>query len=317
MTSPDHTATHHASVLLDEAIAGLNPCPGKSWADITTGGGGHLQALITATGGDGHYLALDRDREALARAKSRLGDIKAVRWVQAPFDSLKNHLHSPLTGGVLADLGTSAFQLEHAERGFSFRLEGPLDMRMDSASAGLTAADIVNTWDEVALAQCLWELGEERQSRPIARAMVNHRESHGPFETTRSLAELVAGVVRRRQPNRKEAIHPATRTFQALRMAVNDELGQLQRFLDAMPACLAPGARVAVITFHSLEDRLVKDAFRQWALTCTCPPDFPVCRCDTEPVAKIITRKPIVPSEAEVAQNPRARSAKLRVAERV
>ena len=306
----EETASH-IPVLLDEVLTGLNPQPGQRFIDGTVGAGGHTEAILKATAPDGQVLAMDADPAALDIARQRLapyGD--RVRLVHANFSQLATLAHDhhfvPVHG-VLLDLGLSSIQLSAGERGFSFQNEGPLDMRYDPGGP-TTAADLVNNLPQEELADLLYRFGEERRSRAIARAIVAAR----PLHTTRQLAEVVAQAVGGRRGAR---IHPATRTFQALRIAVNDELGALSRALPAAVSLLAPAGRLAVISFHSLEDRIVKDFFRQESRDCLCPPEQPTCTCGHRATLRIITRKPIRASSREIAANPRARSAKLRVAE--
>jgi 16S rRNA (cytosine1402-N4)-methyltransferase len=235
-------------------------------------------------------------------------------------DILKDQGIQTISGGVLADLGVSSPQLDQAERGFSFRLEGPLDMRMNP-DQGLTAADVVNTYSAEALVDILSRYGEVRFAKTIARELVQHRE-HTPFTTTRQLAQCIEKVVRRALKSKGawdeqgKHSHPATQCFQAIRIEVNQELAHLERFLALLPELLLPGARLAIISFHSLEDRIVKHAFQAAAKGCVCPPRFPICQCGQVPSLKILTSKPITATDAECQENPRARSAKLRVAEK-
>ncbi len=280
-------------MLAAEAVRLLDPRPGGVWVDCTVGAGGHARLIAERLGESGRLIGLDQDPTMLDRARPRLEGLP-VTLVHANFDQLGEvlaNLGVPAVDGVLADLGFASDQLEDAARGLSFRGDGPLDMRLDPA-VGQTAADLVNTLPERALADVLWEFGEERHSRRVARRIVERR-AEKPFQTTAELAE----VVRRAVP-RSGNIDPATRTFQALRIAVNDELGSLDRLLAVLPRVLRPGGRAGLISFHSLEDRRVKHAFRDRAVW--------------EPV----TRKPVEAGDEEVSRNPRARSAKLRVAVR-
>ncbi len=312
----------HAPVLLTAVIEALQPRSGGVYIDATLGAGGHSAAILTASTPDGRLFGLDQDEEALALAKDRLAEFShRVNLLHANFDRLAqvSRQHQiPPANGILFDLGVSSMQFDRPERGFSFQADGPLDMRMDP-STGQTAADLVNHLPEAELANLIYRYGEERQSRRIARAIVQDR----PFTRTRDLAEMIARVAgsrqrkgkRQRRPTqpRRPGLHPATRTFQALRIAVNDELGALERALPQAIAQLAPGGRLAVISFHSLEDRIVKKYFQQEARDCICPPEQPVCTCRHKATIHIITKKPITPSLAEIDENPRARSAKLRV----
>lgn len=305
--------TSHIPVLLDEVLKGLNLHPGQRYIDGTLGAGGHAEAILQAIAPDGQVLGLDADPVALNSARQRLAPYNdRVHLVNANFSQLATIAHSydfvPVHG-ILLDLGLSSMQLGDAERGFSFQNEGPLDMRYDP-SGPITAADLVNNLSQSELADLLYRFGEERRSRSIARAIVAAR----PVRSTRELADVVARAVGGRRGAR---IHPATRTFQALRIAVNDELGTLSSALSEAMTLLAPGGRLAVISFHSLEDRIVKNYFVQESKDCICPPEQLICTCGHQATLRIITRKPIIASSDEINVNPRARSAKLRVAERM
>lgn len=303
----------HQSVLLAEVIAALQPHPGGVYIDGTVGAGGHSAALLAASAPDGQVFGFDRDQSALELARRQLAQFgQRVHLFHANFDRLAEIAQAqslPKADGILLDLGVSSMQFDQPERGFSFQTEGPLDMRMD-ASVGPTAADLVNSLPEEELANLIYQYGEERHSRRIARAIVKAR----PIRSTAELAQL---VVRASGASRSERtkIHPATRTFQALRIAVNDELGALERTLPQALAGLKPEGRLAVISFHSLEDRIVKNYFKQESQDCICPPEQPVCTCRHKATIDIITKKPITASMAEIDANPRARSAKLRVVE--
>ena len=303
--------TPHIPVLLDEVLEGLSPLPGQRFIDGTLGAGGHTEAILKAIAPHGQVLALDADPSALEIARRRLaayGD--RVRFVNANFAQLAavaRDLDFVPVHGILLDLGLSSMQLDAAERGFSFQSTGPLDMRYDP-NGPTTAADLVNNLAQDELADLIYRFGEERRSRAIARAIVAAR----PLHTTHQLAEVVARAVGGRRGDR---LHPATRTFQALRIAVNDELDVLRAALPAATSILAPGGRLAVISFHSLEDRIVKEFFRRESRDCICPPEQPVCTCGHRATLHIITPKPITATSTEAAFNPRARSAKLRVAE--
>jgi 16S rRNA (cytosine1402-N4)-methyltransferase len=303
----------HIPVLLDEVLQGLDPHPGHRFIDATIGAGGHTEAILKATAPNGRVLALDADPAALNIARQRLAPYShRIHFANANFDQVARIAHShnfiPVQG-ILLDLGLSSVQLSAAERGFSFQSEGPLDMRYDPSSP-TTAADLVNNLPQDELADMLYRFGEEHRSRSIARAIVAAR----PLNTTRELANVVARAVGGR---RQARIHPATRTFQALRIAVNDELGVLRSALSQTTTLLAPKGRLAVISFHSLEDRIVKSFFAQESRECICPPEQPMCTCNHRATLLIITRKPITARSHEVSVNPRARSAKLRVAERL
>ncbi len=300
----------HQSVLLQEAIEALRPQPGGLYIDGTVGAGGHAAALLAASAPTGQLYGFDQDEHALALARNELEQFgHRVHLFHANFDQLTQVVQAQqLTkaDGILLDLGISSMQVDQPERGFSFQADGPLDMRMNLA-AGPTAADLVNTLPETELADLIYRYGEERHSRRIARAMVRAR----PLRRTAELAQVVA----RAAGGGREKIHPATRTFQALRIAVNDELGALERVLPQAIAWLKPGGRLAVISFHSLEDRIVKHYFQQEAHDCICPPEQLICTCKHKATVTIISKKPITPSLAEIDKNPRARSAKLRVVE--
>ncbi len=310
------TNAPHIPVLLAEVLEALHPRPGKLYVDCTVGAGGHALALLQAAGADSRLIGLDQDPAALAIARERLAG-GSTELVQANFSVLPGVLHrlqiDRIDGGVLADLGVSSMQLDTAARGFSFSKDAPLDMRM-SPQAPQTAADLVNRLPEGELVRIFSEYGEEHMSKTIAREIVARR-AQAPFETTLDLAGLISELYRKK--GKREEIHPATRVFQALRIAVNDELGHLRRFLEALPDLLAPGARIAVISFHSLEDRIVKQFFQAEARDCICPPRFPVCQCGHRARLKILTRKPVTAGPQECRQNPRARSARLRCAERL
>jgi 16S rRNA (cytosine1402-N4)-methyltransferase len=303
----------HESVLATEVVDILRPEPGKLLVDCTLGAGGHALHFLEA---GARVIGIDKDPRALAAAQARLARFgEAFRSVRADFRDAKNVLEALGIGpvdGILADLGVSSPQLDAAERGFSFSRPGPLDMRM--ASAGETLADLLRRIDERELARILREYGEEPFARPIARAVKRAVDEGAPLDTA-GLAEVVARAIPRKAWPRK--IHPATRTFQALRIAVNDELGALAAWLEALPAMVAPGGRAAAISFHSLEDRMVKEKFRALTQACTCPPDLPICACGAKASFAPVTKKPVVASEAEVAANPRARSAKLRAVEKL
>ncbi len=303
--------SQHVPVLLAEVLDGLAPRPGGTYIDGTVGGGGHAAAII-GSAPSSRVLGLDRDPDALDRARLALAPFgDRVTLVRASFAEIatvaRRHGHSPCDGIVL-DLGVSSDQLNARERGFSFQHEGPLDMRLDPSSPR-TAADLVNLLSERELADLLYTYGEERRSRQVARAIVAAR----PVETTTELAAVIARAVARRPGGH----HPATRSFQALRIVVNDELAALRASLPEAISLLTPGGRLAVVSFHSLEDRIVKQFFRDEARACLCPPELPECRCDHCATVRLANRRPIVPSPAEVTANPRARSARLRVAERL
>jgi len=304
---------HHMPVLVREVVEALGVRPGGRYVDCTLGGGGHAGAILEAASPDGELLGIDLDPEALAAAHRRLaafGD--RVMSVEGNFsqvgDLCRERGFAPVQG-ILFDLGLSSLQLEEESRGFSFQREGPLDMRF-SPRQELTAADIVNSYSEGELADLLWRYGEERQSRRIARRLIEER----PFRTTTQLAKAVEQAVGRRA---RGVIHPATRTFQALRIAVNQELPHLEAALVQAHGLLGFGARLVVISYHSLEDRIVKDFLRREARDCVCPPGVPVCACGHQATLRLVARGAVRPSPAEVTANPRSRSARLRVAERL
>ena len=303
----------HISVLLQPCLDGLAIDPAGTYLDGTAGGAGHSREIAGRLT-TGRLIALDQDPDAVAIAAERLKGLPA-RVVRANFrDAAKvlAELDIPAINGALLDLGVSSHQLDEAERGFSYHADAPLDMRM--SQSGPTAADLVNSLSREELTRILRDYGEEPYAWQIAGKIVAAREQQ-PIATTLQLAELVAAAVP--PAERRKHKNPARRNFQAVRIAVNSELDALNEGLDAIFDCLAPGGRFCVITFHSLEDRLVKNKFRRWAQRCTCPPEQPVCTCGGVPKAKLITRKPIEADAAEQAANRRSRSAKLRVLEKI
>ena len=306
----------HKPVLLVECLDGLNIRPGGVYLDGTLGRAGHSLEIVKRLAA-GRLIAIDRDKAALDAAPARFGEyLDRVTLVQGSFGGLAGILASLNVDGVdgmLFDLGVSSPQLDDGSRGFSYLQDAPLDMRMDQ-SAPLTARDVVNGWSQEELKRVLWQYGEERYAGPIAAAIVRER-GNAPIETTGQLAELIRSAMPAKA--RREKQHPAKRSFQAIRIAVNDELGELERLLECALEALNPGGRLAIISFHSLEDRLVKTAYARWARGCTCPPDFPVCVCGKTPRVKLVGRRPITAGEEELKENPRARSAKLRLAERL
>ena len=306
----------HQPVLLEECLEGLQIRPEGIYVDGTLGRAGHSLEIVRRLKG-GRLIALDRDMTALEAARERLADyMDRVTLVHTNFSALKQVLEElNLLGqvdGMLFDLGVSSPQLDEAERGFSYMQDAPLDMRMDTTAA-LTARDVVNTWDEAELRRILSAYGEERYAQRIAAAICRRRAER-PIETTLELVEIIRGAMPAQALREKQ--HPAKRSFQAIRIAVNGELDELPPMLDAAVRCLRPGGRLAVITFHSLEDRIVKQKLRELATGCTCPPEFPVCVCGKKPKMTLVNRKPITASPEELEENPRSRSAKLRVAER-
>ncbi|MGA9997875.1 MAG: 16S rRNA (cytosine(1402)-N(4))-methyltransferase RsmH [Pyrinomonadaceae bacterium] len=302
----------HRPVLLRETIEMLAPERGGLFVDGTLGLGGHSEALLEASD-DVHVIGIDRDRDALKLATERLARFGArFRAVHGNFRDIARVVEAAGAGslsGVLVDLGVSSLQFDEASRGFSFRQDAPLDMRMDAHGEEETAAQLLAHLSEEEIARIIFEYGEERRSRRIARWIVEKRERGQPIETTRELAELVARAVGYR---RTDKIHPATRTFQALRIAVNDELEGLGRFVETAIDLLHANGRFAAISFHSLEDRIVKQTLRRLSGYCECPPRMPVCSCGARRAVEILTRRPVVADEREVNENPRARSAKLR-----
>jgi len=309
-------ALSHRPVLLRETIELLAAERGGLFVDCTVGLGGHSEAILQASS-DAQVLGIDRDEEALGLATERLAQYGSrFRSVHADFRELTRVLATAKVRqvrGVVADLGVSSLQLNSPGRGFSFRHEAPLDMRMD-ISGGETAAELLGRLSEVEIARIIFEYGEERRSRRIARWIVERRERGEPIQTTHDLADLVARAV---GPDKKRRIHPATRTFQALRIAVNGELENLDRFLVQAVNHLEQAGRLAVISFHSLEDRIVKRTLLKLSGRCQCPPRLPVCICGVTRQISILTRRAIVPGEEEIEENPRSRSAKLRGASKI
>ena len=305
----------HKPVLLHECLDALAIRPDGIYVDGTLGRAGHSLEIVRRLT-TGRLIALDRDETAIEAANRRLGGyLDKVTLVHSNFSALGSVLRELNISGVdgmLFDLGVSSPQLDEAQRGFSYKQDAPLDMRMD-ASAALTAREVVNTYPYEELRRILFEYGEERYASAIAKKICQHRE-RAPVETTLELADIIRSAMPAAALREKQ--HPAKRSFQAIRIAVNDELGELPPMLDAAAENLKRGGRLAVITFHSLEDRIVKRKFQELAQGCICPPEFPVCVCGRKPKIKLVSRKPIVSGEDELAENPRARSAKLRVAEK-
>lgn len=306
----------HYSVLLNESIDALNIRPDGVYVDGTLGLGGHSEQIAKRLT-TGRLIAIDRDKSALERAEERLAPYaQRIGFVHGNFRDLPQLLANQgvdRADGMLFDLGVSSPQLDEAERGFSYMTDAPLDMRMDT-SESLTAWFIVNKWPEEKLKRILFEFGEERYAPRIAQAIVRRRAA-APIDTTGELVDVIRGAMPPQALREKQ--HPAKRSFQAIRIAVNDELASISELMDHAAELLAPGGRLAVISFHSLEDRIIKNAINARERGCTCPRDFPVCTCGFHQTLKSITRKPILPTERELAENPRSRSAKLRVAERV
>ena len=306
----------HKSVLLDETVSSLRVRPGGVYVDGTLGGGGHSLEIAKRMAGQGRLIGIDRDEAAIEAAGERLRDMgELVTIVRGNFDrmpSIVQALGIQRVNGIILDLGVSSYQLDTADRGFSYMQDAPLDMRMDQR-AKRKAGDIVNGYSEHELFRIIRDYGEERFAQIIAKHIVAERERKR-IETTGELASIIRASI----PKKVQATggHPAKRTFQAIRIELNGELTALEDSLDGMINLLDDGGRIAVITFHSLEDRIVKAAFRRNENPCTCPPDFPVCVCGKKPKGFVVTRKPVIPSEEETAENPRAKSAKLRVFER-
>ncbi len=302
----------HVPVLLQEVLQYLGIRPDGIYADGTAGGAGHSLAIAKQLTPSGHLYAFDRDPDAVATATERLAGYPAT-VIHANYDEMEHVLKEkgvPELDGVLMDLGVSSHQLDEASRGFSFHTDAPLDMRM--SQTGMTAADLVNTAEESELSRILFTYGEERFARNIARKIVAAREI-APIRTTKELAEIILSGVPAQQ---RRAKNPCRQCFQAIRIAVNGEFEHLEAGLKAAFSMLKPGGRLAVITFHSLEDRIVKQQFAQWCRGCICPPDFPVCVCGRTPEAKLVVKKPVIPTPEEQERNSRSRSAKLRVIER-
>ena len=309
------TEFYHVSVLLDECLEGLNIKPEGIYVDGTLGGAGHSSQIAKRLT-TGRLIGIDRDPVALKAAGERLapyGDrVKLVHSNFCEIAQVLKDLEIDGVDGILLDLGVSSPQLDDGSRGFSYMADAPLDMRMNSEDT-LSAYDVVNTWSFEELKRILYDYGEERYAPRIASAICSRRETK-PIETTLELVDVIRGAMPAAALREKQ--HPAKRSFQAIRIAVNDELGSVEKVMkDAIP-CLNPGGRLAVITFHSLEDRIVKNAMAEAAKGCTCPPSFPVCVCGKKPLVQLVTRKPIVSGDEELERNPRARSAKLRVCEK-
>ncbi|MBQ6796866.1 MAG: 16S rRNA (cytosine(1402)-N(4))-methyltransferase RsmH [Clostridia bacterium] len=305
---------YHTPVLFFETIDSLNIKPEGVYIDCTAGGGGHSSAIAQRLEGSGRLISIDRDPDAIKQIQSRLGDNKHVTIVKSSFSDISRIAREngvTAADGILMDLGVSSHQLDCRERGFSYHGDAPLDMRM--TGEGTSAADLVATLDQKALADIFFKYGEERYSNKIAASICREREK-APIETTAQLADIIRDAYP--AAARRDA-HPARKVFQALRIAVNDELGELERVLPAAFELLGSGGRLAVITFHSLEDRMAKRTMASWCEGCTCPPQFPVCVCGKKPQAKLVTRKPVIASQQELEENPRSRSAKLRVCEKI
>ncbi len=307
----------HEPVLLAEVLQWMNVRENGVYADGTLGGGGHSGAMLEASGGTATLYGIDRDENAIAAATARLEQYPGFHAIHGNFHDAKALLSqagAPPLDGALLDLGVSSPQLDQAERGFSYHEDAPLDMRMDR-SQGMTAADLLAEVSEGELTRILREYGEEKWAARIARFVVERRQTQ-PLRTTQDLVRVVDAVIPK-AVRRKDDGHPARRTFQAVRIAVNDELDPLDRALEDFVDCLKPGGRLLVITFHSLEDRLTKRCFQRLQNPCVCPPKAPVCTCGRKPKVRILARGAVPPTAEEIARNPRARSAKLRVAEKL
>lgn len=307
----DEAQKLHKPVLLGESLELLAPRDGEIFVDATLGLGGHAEAILAAAKTE--LIGIDQDEAAISYARRRLERFGTrARIVHANFSEIRRVLTAEgieKADGIIADLGVSSIQLDSEDRGFSFRFDAPLDMRMDPGSGDETAADLLETLTEKEIADIIYQYGEERASRRIARWIVERRDRGEPIRTTRELADLVARAVKR---GPKDKIHPATRTFQALRIAVNREIEILEQFIRDSVDLLKTNGRLAIITFHSLEDRIVKQTFQKMAGKCFCPPRIPQCVCGAVKKVEILTRKPVTPAEIEMQENPRSRSAKLR-----
>ena len=307
--------TYHAPVLLKEVATLLQPQPGGLYVDCTVGGGGHAGKILRACGPDGQLIGLDWDEEAIAASRERLseygGRVQLVRANYVELERVLTSLAVTTVNGIVFDLGVSSRQFDEPSRGFSFLREGPLDMRMNR-QLGATARDILRNASLEELAKIFRVYGEEKRARAVARKIVERRDDQ-PLETTTQLRRLVEHVIGRSGGG----VHPATRVFQALRIAVNNELDHLRRGLEVATRVLSSGGRLAVISFHSLEDRIVKRFFVEQSSGCICPPELAACACGRTESLRIVTRKPVTPKEEEIRANPRARSAKLRVAEKI
>ena len=314
---PENTDFHHVPIMVEEVLTLLQPERGGIFVDGTLGGGGHAEAVLKRLPKTGKLYGIDRDDDALAAAGKRLEPYgERFTAIKGNFFDMKTLLAAQgveKVDGILLDLGVSSYQLDTAQRGFSYKAEAPLDMRMDQ-SAPLTAREIVNTWPEQELAEIFFEYGEERFSKRIAERIVSTR-AENPIETTTELAEIVKNAIPAKFRN--EPQHPARRVFQAIRIAVNGELDGLDAALKAAHDLLNPGGRLAVLTFHSLEDRIVKNAFRKFENPCVCPKSAPVCICGKKPTAKVLTRHPLTADAAEQMDNSRSAPAKLRAIERL
>ena len=309
-------AFEHVSVLLHETVDGLNVKPDGIYVDATLGGGGHAYEVCRRLGEKGSIIGIDQDAAAIEAAGTRLSDFgERVTIIRSNYCDMKSRLHEKgidKVDGIVLDLGVSSYQLDTAERGFSYREDAPLDMRMDRRQK-MTARDIVNDYSEMDLYRVIRDYGEDKFAKNIAKHIVAARGTN-PIETTGQLTEIIRASIPMKY--QKKSGHPAKRTFQAIRIELNRELDVLKNSLDDMIEILNPGGRLCIITFHSLEDRIVKSAFKKNENPCTCPPDFPVCVCGKVSKGCVVTRKPILPSEEELEYNSRSKSAKLRIFER-
>jgi len=306
----------HVSVLLDECINGLNIRPDGVYVDGTMGGAGHSSEIVKKLSDKGLLIGIDRDTEALQASKKRLEGYKNVRYIHSNFSCIKQILEDEgisRIDGALIDLGVSSYQLDCAERGFSYMEDAPLDMRMDKTS-GFSAYDVVNGYSQPQLTRIFFDYGEEKFSKKIA-SLIEEKRKIKPIETTLELVDIIKTAIPERF--RQKGSHPAKRVFQAIRIEVNGELEPLKDALSDFFECLSPGGRLCVISFHSLEDRIVKQTFASFAKGCVCPKDFPVCVCGKVPEGKVITGKPVLPTDEEIEINKRSKSAKLRICEKI
>lgn len=306
----------HVSVLLEETIEALNIKEDGIYVDGTLGGAGHSSHIVRRLSSKGLLIGIDQDKDALAAAKERLSSFENVRYIHSNFYNIEQvlrELQIEKVDGILMDLGVSSYQLDNAERGFSYMVDAPLDMRMNRENS-FSAFEVVNTYSEDELNRIIRDYGEDKFARRIAKFIVEGRQKKA-IETTLELVDIIKAAIPAKA--RREGPHPAKRTFQAIRIEVNKELEILNKAIEDSINSLNPGGRIAIITFHSLEDRIVKNKFRDLENPCKCPSDFPVCICGKNPVIKVISRKPVEPSQEEVEANPRSRSAKLRIAERI
>ena len=302
----------HISVLLEECIDGLCLKPDGVYADATMGGAGHSLEICKRLNENGIFIGVDRDQDAFSVATKRLENTKCQKqFIRSDFSQIADHVTIPVDG-ILADLGVSSYQLDNKDRGFSYREDAALDMRMDQTSP-ISAKTVVNTYSQRDLAYIISTYGEEKYAKGIASNIVKYREQK-EIETTGELIDIIRSSMPAKSLREK---HPAKRTFQAIRIEVNTELDSLKKGLESFFSLLKPGGRMCIITFHSLEDRIVKEYFKSLVNVCTCPPEFPVCVCNKKPLAKVITKKPILPSPEELEQNPRSKSAKLRILEKL